>query len=49
MGTKLSALGTKRRIQIDEFFAREFLDTLTKAGSQLPRDILDLISYFSVV
>jgi len=30
---------TKRRIQIDEFFAREFLDTLTKAGTQLPREI----------
>ena len=32
---------TKRRIQVDEFFAREFLDTLSKAGSQLPRDILE--------
>ncbi len=37
---------TKRRIQIDEFFAREFLDTLTKAGSQLPRDILENVIKF---
>ena len=37
---------TKRRIQIDEFFAREFLDTLTKAGSQLPRDIVENVIKF---
>ena len=37
---------TKRRIQIDEFFAREFLDTLSKAGSQLPRDILENVIKF---
>ena len=37
---------TKRRIQIDEFFAREFLDTLTKAGSQLPKDILENVIKF---
>ena len=37
---------TKRRIQIDEFCAREFLDTLTKAGSQLPRDILENVIKF---
>ena len=37
---------TKRRIQIDEFFAREFLDTLTKASSQLPRDILENVIKF---
>ncbi len=37
---------TKRRIQVDEFFAREFLDTLTKAGSQLPRDILENVIKF---
>lgn len=37
---------TKRRIQIDEFFAREFLDTLSKAGSQPPRDILENVIKF---
>jgi len=37
---------TKRRIQVDEFFAREFLDTLTKAGSQLPTDILKNVIKF---
>ena len=37
---------TKRRIQVDEFFAREFLDTLSKAGSQLPRDILENVIKF---
>ena len=37
---------TKRRIQVDEFFAREFLDTLTKAGTQLPRDILENVIKF---
>ena len=37
---------TKRRIQIDEFFAREFLDTLTKAGTQLPREILENVIKF---
>ena len=37
---------TKRRIHFDEFFAREFLDTLTKAGSQLPRDILENVIKF---
>ena len=37
---------TKRRIQIDEFFAREFLDTLTKAGMQLPREILENVIKF---
>ena len=37
---------TKRRIQIDEFFAREFLDTLSKAGTQLPRDILENVIKF---
>ena len=31
---------TKRRIQIDQYFAEEFLDTLKKAGSQLPKEIL---------
>ena len=37
---------TKRRIQIDEFFAREFLDTLTKTGTQLPREILENVIKF---
>jgi hypothetical protein len=37
---------TKRRIQIDEFFAREFLDTLGKAGTQLPREILENVIKF---
>jgi len=31
---------TKRRIQIDQYFAEEFLDTLKKAGSQLTKEIL---------
>ena len=30
---------TKRRIQIDQYFAEEFLDTLKKAGAQLPKEI----------
>jgi len=37
---------TKRRIQIDQFFAEEFLDTLNKAGTQLPRDILESVIQF---
>ena len=37
---------TKRRIQIDQFFAEEFLDTLNKAGTQLPRDILESVIEF---
>ena len=37
---------TKRRIQIDEIFAREFLDTLGKAGTQLPREILENVIKF---
>lgn len=37
---------TKRRIQIDQFFADEFLDTLSKASSQLPRDILESVIQF---
>ena len=37
---------TKRRIQVDEFFAREFLDTLSKAGTQLHRDILENVIKF---
>ena len=37
---------TKRRIQIDQFFAEEFLDTLNKAGTQLPKDILESVIEF---
>jgi len=37
---------TKRRIQVDEFFAREFLDTLSKAGTQLQIDILENFNKF---
>ena len=40
------AHNTKRRIQIDQFFAEEFLDTLNKAGTQLPRDILESVIQF---
>ncbi len=36
---------TKRRIQIDQFFAAEFLDTLQKA-KQLPTDILESVIQF---
>ncbi|MGY8980455.1 MAG: hypothetical protein ACKVLD_06550 [Flavobacteriales bacterium] len=37
---------TKRRIQIDQFFAEEFLDTLSKARNQLPREILESVIQF---
>lgn len=37
---------TKRRIQIDQFFATEFLDTLQKARTQLPKKILDTVIEF---
>ena len=37
---------TKRRIQIDQFFAEEFLQTLQKAGAQLPREILESVIEF---
>ena len=40
------AHSTKRRIQIDQFFAMEFLDTLQKAKSHLPQDILDTVVDF---
>ncbi len=36
---------TKRRIQIDQFFAEEFLDTLHKA-KQLPKNILENVIQF---
>ena len=37
---------TKRRIQIDQFFATEFLDTLQKARTQLPEEILNTVIEF---
>ncbi len=37
---------SKRRIQIDQFFAEEFLDTLNKAGTQLPTEILKSVIHF---
>ena len=36
---------TKRRIQIDQFFAEEFLETLQKA-KQLPKEILESVIQF---
>ncbi len=37
---------TKRRIQIDQFFAWEFLEILTKSKSDLPKEILDKVIEF---
>lgn len=37
---------TKRRIQIDHFFAWEFLDILTKCKVDLPKEILDKVIEF---
>jgi len=37
---------TKRRIQIDQFFATEFLDTLQKARTQLPKEIRNTVIKF---
>ena len=37
---------TKRRIQIDQFFADEFLQTLQKTGAQLPREMLESVIDF---
>ena len=37
---------TKRRIQIDQFFERQFLEILTKCESDLPRDILEKVIDF---
>jgi hypothetical protein len=34
---------TKRRIQIDQFFGRQFLEILTKCESDLPREVLDKV------
>lgn len=32
---------TKRKIQIDQFFGRQFLDILSKCESELPREVLE--------
>ena len=37
---------TKRRIQIDQFFTRQFLDILSKCESDLPHEILDKVVEF---
>jgi len=37
---------TKRRIQIDHFFARQFLDILTKCETDLPGEILEKVIEF---
>src|SRR6185503_11454978 len=37
---------TKRRIQIDQFFAWEFLEILTRCKSDLPKEILDKVIEF---
>ncbi|MFH1338385.1 MAG: hypothetical protein ABIH40_00845 [Candidatus Omnitrophota bacterium] len=37
---------TKRRIQIDQFFAWGFLDVLTKCKADLPKEILDKVIEF---
>jgi len=34
---------TKRRIQIDQFFGRQFLDILSKCENDLPRDFLEKV------
>lgn len=34
---------TKRRIQIDQFFGRQFLEILTRCESDLPRDVLEKV------
>ncbi len=34
---------TKRRIQIDQFFERQFLEVLSKCEADLPRDILEKV------
>ena len=36
----------KRRIQIDHFFARQFLDVLTKCESDIPRDLFEKVEEF---
>jgi hypothetical protein len=34
---------TKRRIQIDQFFERQFLEALSKSEADLPRDIQEKV------
>ena len=36
----------KRRIQIDQFFAREFFEILTKCDTDIPRDMLGRVLEF---
>lgn len=40
------AHSTKRKIQIEQFFAEEFLDILQKCKTQLPREILEKVIDF---
>jgi hypothetical protein len=37
---------TKRRVQVDQFFIREFLGILTKCEADLPKEILDKVIEF---
>lgn len=37
---------TKRKLQVDFFFAKEFIDVLKKCGANLPQDILDKVVEF---
>jgi len=37
---------TKRRIQIDHFFARQFLEVLTKCESDIPHDMFEKVEEF---
>jgi hypothetical protein len=39
---------TKRRIQVDQFFAWEFLDILTKCKASLPKEILEKVVAFEI-
>jgi len=34
---------TKRKIQIDQFFANQFIELLVKSGNELPEDILQSV------
>ena len=54
MGTYISGrvhshtlyLGTKRRIQIDSFFAKQFIELAYKSETDLPKDILEKVKEF---
>jgi len=37
---------SKRKVQIDQFFTRQFLEMITKCASDLPKDILDKVVDF---